>query len=76
MSKMKSLKLVDKFLKALAAGFLLSFISVIVAIVLAINDSSSETALSTHFLIWIFSAIFIFVIMILFDRKKYRKQNH
>jgi hypothetical protein len=70
---MKPLKFIDIFLKSIAAGFLLSFLSVIAAIVFAINDSTSETPLSTHFLIWVCGTIFAFIFMLWIERKKSSK---
>jgi hypothetical protein len=37
---------------AITVGFLLSFLSVVAAIVLAINDPSLEVPLVAHFVVW------------------------
>ncbi len=54
-------------------GFLLSFLSVVLSIVLAINDSAYEMALSTHFLVWICGTAIILIAMLWRSRTKSQK---
>lgn len=64
MSELKLSRLVHTVWIAITVGFLVGFLSVVAAIVLAINDSSYETPLGVHFAIWIAGSSVSLVIML------------
>lgn len=72
MSELKLSKLARMVWIAITVGFLVSFLSVVAAIVLAINDSSHETPLGVHFAIWIAGSAVTLVIMLWRSRRKQR----
>lgn len=57
---------------AITVGFLVSFLSLLVAIGLEINDSSRETPLAVHFIIWIGASALTLLIMLWRDCRKGR----
>lgn len=60
---------------AITVGFLVSFLSVVGAIVLAINDSSHETPLGVHFAIWLAASAVTLVIMLWRGRRRAGKRD-
>lgn len=75
MSELKLSKLARTVWIAITVGFLVSFLSVVVAIVLAINDSSQETPLGVHFAIWIAASAVTLVIMLWRGRRRAGKRG-
>jgi membrane protein YdbS with pleckstrin-like domain len=58
---------------AITLGFLLSFLSVVVSIALAINDPSKELPFSAHFVIWVVGSVFFLIVMIWRSRVKSKR---
>jgi hypothetical protein len=58
---------------AITLGFLLSFLSVVASIALAINDPSKELPFSAHFVIWAVGSVLALAVMIWRNRAKSTK---
>jgi hypothetical protein len=66
---MKTSDFMGAIAKAVAIGFFISFLSVIAAIVVAINYPTVHVSLGVHFIIWLFGAVIALAVMILRHRR-------